>query len=166
MPNVILQRPGNNMIAVIKEVRALAGFGLKEAKDLVDSAAKGSPQVVVRDLSTEQAQAAVKKLQAAGAQAVVEAAGPKAVADEVWDEAGAGGTAGGGGFAVRLLDSGESKIAVIKVIRECTGLGLKEAKDLSEKVPSVIVKNVTQAQAQAACSALTREGARAELTGT
>lgn len=61
--NVILKEFGDKKIQVIKEVRALTGLGLKEAKDLVDNA----PKPVKEGLSKEEAEAAQKQLEAAGA---------------------------------------------------------------------------------------------------
>jgi large subunit ribosomal protein L7/L12 len=61
--DVILKEFGEKKIQVIKEVRALTGLGLKEAKDLVD----GVPKPVKEGLSKEEAEAAQKQLEAAGA---------------------------------------------------------------------------------------------------
>ena len=61
--NVILKAFGDKKIQVIKEVRALTGLGLKEAKDLVD----GVPKPVKEGLSKEDAEAAKQQLEAAGA---------------------------------------------------------------------------------------------------
>ncbi|MBR3094544.1 MAG: ribosomal protein L7/L12, partial [Clostridia bacterium] len=54
---------GANKIAVIKEVRALTGLGLKEAKEAVD----GAPKVIKEGMSKDDAEAAKEKLEAAGA---------------------------------------------------------------------------------------------------
>jgi large subunit ribosomal protein L7/L12 len=61
--DVILSSAGDNKINVIKEVRAITGLGLKEAKDLVD----GAPQTVKASLSKSDAEAMKAKLEAAGA---------------------------------------------------------------------------------------------------
>src|SRR2546430_17523071 len=61
--DVILQAAGDKKIQVIKEVRALTNLGLKEAKDLVDSA----PKAVMERVPKEQAESAKEKLEAAGA---------------------------------------------------------------------------------------------------
>jgi large subunit ribosomal protein L7/L12 len=61
--DVILKQFGDKKIQVIKEVRALTGLGLKEAKDLVE----GAPKPVKQGLSKEDAEAARKQLEAAGA---------------------------------------------------------------------------------------------------
>jgi large subunit ribosomal protein L7/L12 len=61
--DVVLKQFGDKKIQVIKEVRALTGLGLKEAKDLVE----GAPKPVKQGLSKEDAEAAKKQLEAAGA---------------------------------------------------------------------------------------------------
>jgi len=65
--DVILKGHGANKIAVIKEVRALTGLGLKEAKDLVESA----PKAVKEGASKDEAEEVKKKLEAAGAEVEV-----------------------------------------------------------------------------------------------
>lgn len=61
--SVILASAGANKIAVLKEVRAITGLGLKEAKDLVD----GAPKPVKENIKKEDAEAIKKQLEAAGA---------------------------------------------------------------------------------------------------
>ena len=61
--NVILTSAGANKIAVLKEVRAITGLGLKEAKDLVDAA----PKAIKENVQKEDAEAIKKQLEAAGA---------------------------------------------------------------------------------------------------
>ena len=61
--NVILASAGANKIAVLKEVRAITGLGLKEAKDLVD----GAPKAIKEGIKKEDAEAIKKQLEAAGA---------------------------------------------------------------------------------------------------
>lgn len=61
--SVVLTSAGANKIAVLKEVRAITGLGLKEAKDLVD----GAPKVVKENVKKEDAEAIKKQLEAAGA---------------------------------------------------------------------------------------------------
>lgn len=62
--NVILKGPGGNKIAVIKEVRAITGLGLKEAKELVD----GAPNAVKEAVSKDEAEELKSKLEEAGAE--------------------------------------------------------------------------------------------------
>lgn len=67
--NVILKEAGGNKIAVIKEVRAATGLGLKEAKDLVD----GAPKTVKEALPKADAEELKKKLETAGAKVEIKA---------------------------------------------------------------------------------------------
>ena len=81
----------------------------------------------------------------------------------------AGGAVGGATeeekteFNVVLVDAGEKKINVIKVVRALTGLGLKEAKDATEKTPSVLKEGVNKEEAEAAKKELEEAGAKVEL---
>jgi large subunit ribosomal protein L7/L12 len=82
--------------------------------------------------------------------------------------------AGGGGaaaavveekteFNVMLLEAGANKVSVIKAVRELTGLGLKEAKDLVDGAPKAVKEAVSKADAEAALKKLVEAGAKAEL---
>lgn len=83
----------------------------------------------------------------------------------------AGGAAGGGAaaaeekteFNVVLLEAGANKVSVIKAVREITGLGLKEAKDLVDGAPKNVKEAVAKADAEAAVKKLVEAGAKAEL---
>jgi large subunit ribosomal protein L7/L12 len=66
-------------------------------------------------------------------------------------------------FAVTMTSFGANKVGVIKVIRELTGLGLKEAKDLVEGVPSMVKDSVPKADAEAIKKKLEDAGASAEI---
>jgi large subunit ribosomal protein L7/L12 len=66
-------------------------------------------------------------------------------------------------FTVELTDFGANKIGVIKVVRELTALGLKEAKDLVEAAPKPIKEGVNKADAEAAKKALEEAGAKVAL---
>ncbi|QKG28823.1 50S ribosomal protein L7/L12 [Campylobacter sp. RM16187] len=66
-------------------------------------------------------------------------------------------------FNVVLLDGGEKKINVIKVVRALTGLGLKEAKDAVEQTPSVLKEGISKAEAEEAKKQLEEAGAKVEL---
>lgn len=80
-----------------------------------------------------------------------------------------GGAAGGAAaeeekssFNVKLVDSGAQKIGVIKVVRELTGLGLKEAKDVVD-ANGMVMENADKAKAEEAKKALEAAGAKVEL---
>jgi large subunit ribosomal protein L7/L12 len=66
-------------------------------------------------------------------------------------------------FTVTLKDAGSKKIQVIKVVRELTSLGLKEAKDLVDSAPSTVKELVPKAEAQAMKAKLEEQGATVEL---
>jgi large subunit ribosomal protein L7/L12 len=66
-------------------------------------------------------------------------------------------------FNVILTAAGEKKINVIKVVREVTSLGLKEAKDLVESAPKAVKEGVTQDEANALKEKFTAEGATVEI---
>ena len=66
-------------------------------------------------------------------------------------------------FNVVLVDGGDKKINVIKVVRALTGLGLKEAKDAVEQTPSVIKEGISKDEAEAAKKELEEAGAKVEL---
>lgn len=66
-------------------------------------------------------------------------------------------------FNVMLSSFGDNKVNVIKVIRTITGLGLKEAKDLVEGVPSMVKEGVAKADAEAIKKQLEEAGAKVEL---
>ena len=66
-------------------------------------------------------------------------------------------------FDVILTDIGAEKIAVIKVVKEITGLGLKEAKDLVEAAPKAVKEAVSKDEATEVVKKLTEAGAKAEM---
>ena len=66
-------------------------------------------------------------------------------------------------FTVVLKSAGAAKIAVIKVVREITGLGLKEAKDLVDGAPKPVKENVSKEDADAAAAKLKDAGADVEI---
>ena len=84
-------------------------------------------------------------------------------------------SAGGGGgaaapaaeekteFNVVLTDAGANKVGVIKAVRELTGLGLKEAKDLVDGAPKNVKEGIAKADAEAALKKLVEAGATAEI---
>jgi large subunit ribosomal protein L7/L12 len=84
--------------------------------------------------------------------------------------AAAGGGGGGGAaaeekseFNVVLTDAGANKVSVIKAVREITGLGLKEAKDLVDGAPKAVKEGASKADAEAAKKKLEEAGAKVEL---
>ncbi|HHT24538.1 MAG TPA: 50S ribosomal protein L7/L12 [Clostridiaceae bacterium] len=82
----------------------------------------------------------------------------------------AGGAAGGAAaeeeqteFTVILKSPGASKIPVIKIVRELTGLGLKEAKAVVDEAPKAVKENVSKEEADAAAAKLQEAGAEVEI---
>jgi large subunit ribosomal protein L7/L12 len=66
-------------------------------------------------------------------------------------------------FNVVLTEAGANKVSVIKAVREITGLGLKEAKDLVDGAPKNVKEGIAKADADAALKKLIEAGAKAEL---
>jgi len=66
-------------------------------------------------------------------------------------------------FTVHLTEIGANKVSVIKAVREITGLGLKEAKDLVDGTPKPVKEGIAKADAEAAKKKLEEAGAKAEL---
>ena len=66
-------------------------------------------------------------------------------------------------FNVMLLEAGANKVSVIKAVREITGLGLKEAKDVVDGAPRAVKEGISKADAEAAKKKLEDAGAKAEL---
>ncbi|MBI5278253.1 MAG: 50S ribosomal protein L7/L12 [Burkholderiales bacterium] len=89
---------------------------------------------------------------AAAMAAPAAAAGPAAAAVEEKTE-----------FTVQLLEAGANKVSVIKAVRELTGLGLKEAKDLVDGAPKPVKEGIAKADAEAAKKKLEDAGAKVEL---
>ncbi len=88
----------------------------------------------------------------AAAGVVVAAAGPAAAAEEEKTE-----------FDVELTEIGPNKVKVIKVVREITGLGLKEAKDLVDSAPKMIKEQVSKEEAEEIQKKVEAEGAKVTL---
>ncbi len=93
-----------------------------------------------------------EKYGVSAAAGVVVAAGPAAAAAEEKTE-----------FDVELTEAGANKIKVIKVVREITGLGLKEAKDAVESTPKVLKEAVSKEEAESLKAKLEAEGAKVTL---
>ena len=88
----------------------------------------------------------------AAAGVAVVAAGPAAAAEEEKTE-----------FDVELTEIGDQKIKVIKVVRDATGLGLKEAKELVESAPKVVKEGLKKEDAEALQKSLEEGGAKVTL---
>ena len=112
----------------------------------------------IKNMTLLDAAALVKELEeelgvsAAAPIAVAAAAGPAAAVAEEKTE-----------FNVILAEAGEKKIQVIKVVRELTGLGLKEAKDLVDGAPKAVKEGVAKAEAESVKKKLEEQGAKVEI---
>ena len=112
----------------------------------------------IKELSVLELNELVKACEEEGASAaaagvvVAAAAGDGAGAAEEKDE-----------FDVELVSAGASKVKVIKVVREITGLGLKEAKEVVDGAPKVVKEGVSKAEAEEIKAKLEAEGAEVNL---
>jgi large subunit ribosomal protein L7/L12 len=115
-------------------------------EDIINAIAEMSVKDVVALVSAME-----EKFGVSAAAAVAVAAGPAAVVEEQTE------------FDVILTAFGEKKVNVIKAVRELTGLGLKEAKDLVESAPKAVKEAASKADAAAAKAKLEEAGATVEL---
>ncbi|MDR7092242.1 50S ribosomal protein L7/L12 [Cellvibrio fibrivorans] len=115
--------------------------------DIINAIAEMSVKDVVELISAMEEKFGVS----AAAATVAVAAGPVAAAEEQTE------------FDVILSSVGDKKVNVIKAVRELTGLGLKEAKDLVEAAPKAVKEAVSKADADAAKAKLEEAGAVVEV---
>lgn len=115
--------------------------------DIINAIAEMSVKDVVELISAMEEKFGVT----AAVAAVAVAAGPAAAAEEQTE------------FSIILASAGEKKVNVIKVVRELTGLGLKEAKDLVDGAPSTVKEGVSKADAEDAKKKLEEAGAKVDL---
>jgi large subunit ribosomal protein L7/L12 len=118
----------------------------EQVKDFIKSMTLMDAAALVKELEEELG------VSAAAPVAMAAAAGPAAAAAEEKTE-----------FNVVLADAGEKKIQVIKVVRELTGLGLKEAKDLVDGAPKPVKEGVAKAEAETIKKKLEEQGAKVEI---
>ena len=120
-------------------------------------------------LTTEEFIAAIKELSVLELNDLVKACeeefGVSAAAGVVVAAAGAAGEAAEekDEFDVELVSAGASKVKVIKVVREVTGLGLKEAKEMVDGAPKVVKEGASKAEAEDIKTKLEAEGAKVNL---
>ena len=143
-----LEESGPNKIQVIKVIRTYTGLGLKEAKDLTES----TPCVVMESADTHRLERFREELAEQKARASIDG---KSAAFRS-----APGTASPRPGGVFIEDAGANKIWVIKVIREATGLGLKESKDIVDSVPCAVGKDLDGAASERLRDQLREAGAR------
>src|ERR671919_1157110 len=118
-----------------------------QVKDFIKNMTLLDAAALVKELEEELGVSAAAPVTVAAA-----AAGPVAAAAEEKTE-----------FNVILAETGEKKIQVIKVVRELTGLGLKEAKDLVDGAPKPVKEAVAKAEAESIRKKLEEQGAKVEI---
>jgi ribosomal protein L7/L12 len=153
MRTLRLDECGPNKIQVIKVIRTYTGLGLKEAKDLSES----TPCVLMESEDAHRVERFCDELVAEKARASINGK-PAAFRSAPFRSAPAAAPARGGG--VFIEDAGANKISVIKVIREATGLGLKESKDIVDGVPRAVGEHLDGAASQRLREELREAGAR------
>jgi large subunit ribosomal protein L7/L12 len=118
----------------------------EQVKDYIKNMTLMDAAALVKELEEELGVSAAAPVAVAPA-----AAGPAAAAEEKTE------------FNVVLAAAGEKKIQVIKVVRELTGLGLKEAKDLVDGAPKNVKEGVSKAEAEDIKKKLEEQGAKVEI---
>jgi large subunit ribosomal protein L7/L12 len=118
----------------------------EQVKDYIKNMTLMDAAALVKELEEELGVSAAAPVVVASA-----AAGPAAAAEEQTE------------FNVVLTQAGEKKIQVIKVVRELTGLGLKEAKDLVDGAPKNVKEGVSKAEAEDFKKKLEEQGAKVEI---
>jgi large subunit ribosomal protein L7/L12 len=118
----------------------------EQVKDFIKNMTLMDAAALVKELEEELGVSAAAPVAMAAA-----AAGPAAAAEEKTE------------FNVILAEAGDKKIQVIKVVRELTGLGLKEAKDLVDGAPKTVKEAVSKAEAETIKKKLEEQGAKVEI---
>jgi len=118
----------------------------EQVKDYIKNMTLMDAAALVKELEEELGVSAAAPMAVAAA-----AAGPAAAAEEQTE------------FNVVLTQAGEKKIQVIKVVRELTGLELKEAKDLVDSAPKNVKEGVSKAEAEDVKKKLEEQGAKVEI---
>jgi large subunit ribosomal protein L7/L12 len=124
----------------------MEGVSREQVKDFIKNMTLMDAATLVKELEAELGVSAAAPVAVAAA-----AAGPAAAAEEKTE------------FNVILAETGEKKIQVIKVVRELTGLGLKEAKDLVDGAPKTVKEAVPKAEAETIKKKLEEQGAKVEI---
>jgi large subunit ribosomal protein L7/L12 len=124
----------------------MAEVSREQVKDYIKNMTLLDAAALVKELEDELGVSAAAPVAVAAA-----AAGPAAAAEEKTE------------FNVILAEVGEKKIQVIKVVRELTGLGLKEAKDLVDGAPKPVKEAVPKAEAETIKKKLEEQGAKVEI---
>lgn len=124
----------------------MAEVSREQVKDYIKNMTLLDAATLVKELEEELGVSAAAPVAVAAA-----AAGPAAAAEEKTE------------FDVVLAEAGEKKIQVIKVVRELTGLGLKEAKDLVDGAPKNVKEGIAKAEAETIKKKLEEQGAKVDI---
>jgi large subunit ribosomal protein L7/L12 len=124
----------------------MAEVSREQVKDYIKNMTLLDAATLVKELEQELGVSAAAPVAVAAA-----ASGPAAAAEEKTE------------FDVVLAEAGEKKIQVIKVVRELTGLGLKEAKDLVDGAPKNVKEGIAKAEAETIKKKLEEQGAKVEI---
>jgi large subunit ribosomal protein L7/L12 len=124
----------------------MAEVSREQVKDYIKNMTLLDAATLVKELEEELGVSAAAPVAVAAA-----ASGPAAAAEEKTE------------FDVVLAEAGEKKIQVIKVVRELTGLGLKEAKDLVDGAPKNVKEGIAKAEAETIKKKLEEQGAKVEI---
>ncbi|HKX50503.1 MAG TPA: 50S ribosomal protein L7/L12 [Candidatus Binatia bacterium] len=124
----------------------MAEVSREQVKDYIKNMTLLDAATLVKELEQELGVSAAAPVAVAAA-----ASGPAAAAEEKTE------------FDVVLTEAGEKKIQVIKVVRELTGLGLKEAKDLVDGAPKNVKEGVAKAEAETIKKKLEEQGAKVDI---
>jgi large subunit ribosomal protein L7/L12 len=124
----------------------MEGVSREQVKDFIKNMTLMDAAALVKELEDELGVSAAAPVAMAAA-----AAGPAAAVEEKTE------------FNVILAEVGEKEIQVIKVVRELTGLGLKEAKDLVDGAPKPVKEGVSKADAETIKKKLEEQGAKVEV---
>ncbi len=128
----------------------MADVSREQVKDFIKNMSLMDAATLVKELEAELGVSAAAPMMAAMPGAAAAAGGAPAAEEK--DE-----------FTVVLKSAGEKKIQVIKVVRELTGLGLKEAKDLVDGAPKNVKEGVSKAEAESIKKKLEEAGGQVEL---
>src|SRR5512139_2325951 len=120
----------------------------EQVKDFLKNMSLMDAATLVKELEAELGVSAAAPVAVAAVGGAAAAAAPAVEKDE---------------FTVMLTEAGEKKIQVIKVVRELTGLGLKEAKDLVDGAPKPVKEGVSKADAENIKKKLEEQGAKVEV---
>jgi large subunit ribosomal protein L7/L12 len=134
------------LVEIKKGDYSMEGVSREQVKDFIKNMTLMDAAALVKELEEELGVSAAAPVAVAAA-----AAGPAAAAEEKTE------------FNVILAEAGEKKIQVIKVVRELTGLGLKEAKDLVDGAPKPVKEGVSKADAENIKKKLEEQGAKVEV---